>query len=288
MSDSRVARRWFVTHLPLVLVAAPRVAEAQPAGRPARVGVLLMTARTSTTGAVDHLRSALRESGHEEGRTIVFEYRAAEGKVERLPELARELSALKVDVIYAATAPAALAAKQATSTIPVVFSGIPDPVGAGLVASLARPGGNVTGVALEATPAQAAKQLEVLKELVPSVTRVGIFGAPGLRPSLRAHERVLEGTQAKLGLAFSNVQIGTVAELDEAFDVLARERVEALWLIAPAAFQGRGRIADYALKHRLPAIAPYREFVDVGGLVSFGASFAHNHRRAAVYAAPIR
>ena len=265
------------------LLAAAPVAEAQHAGKLARVGILILTTRTSGSTASDHFRSGLRDLGYVEGRTIRFEYRAADGKVERLPELAQELVAAKVDVIYVAIAPAALAAKHATNTIPVVFAGIPDPVGMGLVASLARPGGNVTGVAFEATPEQAAKQLELLKELAPSVRRVGIFGAPGLRESLQAHERSVERARTRLGLAFARVEVATVADLDLAFDALARDPVDALWLIAPAAFQGRRRIADFALRHRLPAIAPHREFAEAGGLVSFGANFGHNHRRAAAY-----
>jgi len=275
-------RRAFVAGMAAVM-AAPLRLEAQQAGKPARVGILLFTARTSGSVAVDHLRSGLRELGYVEGQTIVFEYRAADGNVERLPELARELSAARVDLIYAATAPAAVAAKQAGSATPIVFGGIPDPVGAGLVASLARPGGNVTGVAYEATAEQAAKQLELLKELVPSVTRIGVFGAPGLRASLEAHERIVEAARARLGVAFVRVDVRRLTDLDDAFETLAHGRVDALWLIAPAAFQGRGRIADYALKNRLPAIAPYREFADAGGLVSFGANLADSHRRAAAY-----
>ena len=277
-------RRAFVAGT-LSLFAAPLAAEAQQAGKPARVGILMLTTRATGTAAVDHFRSGLRELGYVEGQSVLLEYRAAEGKVERLPELARELVAARVDVIYTPTAPAALAAKQATSTIPVVFAGIPDPVGAGLVAGLARPGGNVTGVAFEATPEQAAKQLELLKELAPSVTRVGIFrlgAAPGAE-SMRRYQPVVESALAKLGLDLVRADVRTVADLDGAFDTLARARVDALWLVAPAAFQGRGRIADYALKHRLPAVAGYREFADAGGLLSFGTSFAQNHRRAATY-----
>ena len=279
---ARMKRRAFVVGL-VALIGTAAAADAQQAGRVARVGVLMLTSATAVPAAVEHLRSGLRELGYQEGQTIVFEYRAADGKIERLPELVRELAAAKVDVIYAATAPAALAAKQASASTPIVFSGIPDPVGAGLVASLARPAGNVTGVAFEATPEQAAKQLELLKELAPSVTRVGIFTAPGLRESLQAQRRIVEAAQDRLGLTFVRVDLPRVADLDQALDTLARARIDALWLIAPAAFQGRARIADHALKNRLPAIAPYREFADAGGLVSFGASFSQIHRRAAVY-----
>ena len=267
----------------VTLLACPLIAHAQSAGKPARVGILVLTSATPSTAAADQLRSGLRELGYVDGQTIVFEYRAADGKVERLPELARQLAAIRVDVIFAASAPAALAAKQVTATIPIVFAGIPDPVGTGLVVSLARPGGNVTGVAFEATPEQATKQLEVLKELAPSVTRIGVFNAPGLTPSLQAHQRMVESAQARLGLTFTRLDVPTVADLEPALDTVARARVDALWLIAPAAFQGRRRIAEYALQNRLPALAPYREFPDAGGLVSFGASFPHSHRRAAVY-----
>jgi putative ABC transport system substrate-binding protein len=277
-----VDRRAFLAGT-VALLAAPRAAAAQPAGTPARVGILLLTTRVPSTASVDHFRSGLRELGYVEGQSVRLEYRAAEGKVERLPELARELVAARVDIIYTATAPAALAAKQATSTIPVVFAGIPDPVGAGLVASLAQPGGNVTGVAFEATPEQAAKQLELLKELAPSVTRVGLFNAPGVREALGRYRPVVENALTKLGLDLVRADVRTSADLDGALDTLARARVDALWLVAPAAFQGRGRIAEYALKNRLPAVAGYREFADAGGLLSFGTSFAQNHRRAAAY-----
>src|SRR5205814_8772627 len=136
-------RRAFLTGLGAVL-AAPRAAEAQQAGKPARIGILILTTRSPTPAAVVHFQSGLRDLGYVEGQTIVFEYRAADGNVERLPELARELSAASVDVIYTAAAPAALAAKQAATATPVVFGGVADPVGTGLIASLARPGGNVT------------------------------------------------------------------------------------------------------------------------------------------------
>ena len=278
-----LTRRVFLASLAGGLLAAPLAAEAQQAGKPARVGILALTTFTPVPLAVDHFRAGLRELGYVDGQTVLFEYRAAEGKAERLPELAQELVAAKVNVIYTAAAPAAMAAKRATNAIPVVFGGIPDPVGAGLVASLGRPGGNVTGVAFEATPEQAAKQLELLKGLAPSVTRVGIFGAPGLQESLQRHQPIVESARARLGLDLVRAEVRTVADLDRAFEILARARVDALWLIAPAAFQGRGQIADYALKNRLPAVAPYREFVDAGGLVSFGTSFAQTHRRAAAY-----
>jgi len=278
-----IDRRTFLAGTGAVFLAAPLAAEAQPAGNPARVGVLALTTLTPIPAAVSYFRAGLRELGYVEGQTVFFEYRAAEGKVERLPELAQELVATRVDVIYVASAPPALAAKQATNTIPVVFAGIPDPVGAGLVTNLARPGGNVTGVAFEATPEQAAKQLELLKGVAPSVTRVGVFGAPGLQESHQRHQPIVESARAKLGLEVVRAQVRTVADLDRAFDTLARARVDGLWLVAPAAFQGRRQIADYALKNRLPAVAPYREFADAGGLVSFGANFAATHRRAAAY-----
>ena len=278
-----IDRRTFLAGTGAVLLAAPLAAEAQPAGKPARVGVLALTTLTPIPAAVSYFRAELRELGYVKGQTVFFEYRAAEGKVERLPELAQELVATRVDVIYVASAPPALAAKQATNTIPVVFAGIPDPVGPGLVTNLARPGGNVTGVAFEATPEQAAKQLELLKGVAPSVTRVGVFGAPGLQESHQRHQPIVESARAKLGLEVVRAEVRTVADLDRAFDTLARARVDGLWLVAPAAFQGRRQIADYALKNRLPAVAPYREFADAGGLVSFGANFAATHRRAAAY-----
>ena len=264
-----------------VLLSVPGLA--QQGTKPPRVGVLFLTTAAAST-SIEHFRAGLRELGYVEGQNVLLEYRAAEGNAERLPALARELVDARVDVIYVASVLAARAAKQATGTVPVVFAGVADPVGIGLVAGLGRPGGNVTGVAFEATPEQAAKQLELLRELAPSASRVGFFRDPQLVRVLDPYQPSVEGARTRFGFDFVFADTRSAAELDRALENLARAHVHALWLgPPPAVFQGRRLIAEFALKHRLPAVAGYREFVDVGGLASFGASFADNHRRAAAY-----
>ena len=255
----------------------------QQARKPARVGILLLTTPAASS-SVGHFRAGLRELGYLEGQNLILEYRAAEGQTDRLPRLARELVEARVDVIHATTPAAVRAAKQVTSTVPVVFSGIADPVGVGLVPSLGRPAGNVTGVAFEVTPEQAAKQLELLRELVPSASRVGIFRDPNFRQFVAPYQPTVEGARTRFGLDLVIADVRNAADLERAFEILARARVHALWLgPPPAVFQGRRLIADFALKNRLPAVAGYRELVDAGGLASFGASLADNHRRAAAY-----
>ena len=267
----------------LSVVLLPVPALTQQARKPARVGILLLTTPAAST-SVGHFRAGLRDLGYVEGQNVILEYRAAEGKPERLLPLAQELVEAGVDVIYAATPAAVRAAKQATSTVPVVFSGIANPVGLGLVPNLARPVGNVTGAAFEVTPEQAAKQLELLRELAPSVSRVGIFRDPSFRQFTEPYQATVEVARTKFGLDFVYAELRNVADLDRAFEALARARVHALWLgPPPAVFQSRRLIADFALKNRLPTVAGYRELVDAGGLVSFGASLADNHRRAAAY-----
>jgi putative ABC transport system substrate-binding protein len=232
-----------------------------------------------------YVRAALRDLGYIEGQNMVLEYRGAEGHADRLPGLARQLVEAGVDVLYVMTAPAALAAKQATNTVPIVFSGIPnDPVAIGLVASLSRPGANVTGASFEATSEQAAKQLELLKELAPTASRVGVIRDPEARQVMQSYKSSTDRALAALGLDIVVADARRIADLDTAFEKLMRGRVQALWLAsAPAVFQGLGRIAEFALKNHLPAVAGYRQFVDAGGLVSFGASWVENHRRGAAY-----
>ena len=278
MSQPRVALA-----VALCALLLPVSGLAQPGRKPARVGVLLVTT-AAASASIEHFRAGLRELGYIEGQNVLLEVRAAGGKVERLPQLAQELVDARVDVIYVASAPAARAAKQATGTIPVVFSGIADPASIGLVASLGRPGGNVTGAAFEATPEQTTKQLELLRELAPSVTRVGFFRDPDFRRVLEPYQRSVEAARSRFGFDLVFAEIRSAPDLERAFETLARAGVQALWLgPPPAVFQGRRQIAEFALKSGLPAVAGYREFADVGGLASFGASLAHNHRRAAAY-----
>jgi putative ABC transport system substrate-binding protein len=230
--------RALVLAVGVLLLPVPGLA--QQARTPARVGILLLTTAAAST-SVQHFRAGRRELGYVEGQNLMLEYRAADGKDERLPELAQALVEARVDVIYAATAATARAAKQATSTVPVVFAGVADPVGVGLAPSLGRPAGNVTGAAFEATPEQAGKQLELLKELAPSASRVGFFRDPNLRQFLEPYQPAVAGARTKFGLDLVFADVRNGAELDRAFEILACARVHALWLgPPPAVFQGVG------------------------------------------------
>ncbi len=279
-------RRAFIGALAGGLLAAPLAAEAQQAGKVARIGYLGV-GRTASP----HLREAffqgLRDLGYVEGRDVVIEYRFAEGKLERFPALAAELVALKVDVIVAAGGTlGALAAKQATRTIPIVFAVVGDPVTDGLVTSLARPGGNVTGSSLLAAEL-VGKCLELLKEAVPGVSRVAVLWQPGAAPE-RTGKELLKGAEAAaraLGVLPQFVEARGPDDLDRAFSEMTRARADALTVLSSAMFiNERRRLVDLAAKTRLPAVYAYREFVDAGGLMAYGADLADSFRRAATYA----
>jgi putative ABC transport system substrate-binding protein len=268
----------------LALGAAPLAAEAQQAAKIARIGYL------ATNPAISpHLREAflqgLRDLGYVEGRNLVIEYRDAEGKVERLPALAAELVALKVDVIVALGTLAALAAKQATRTLPIVFSPAGDPVGSGLVTSLARPGGNVTGLSAFA-PELVGKRLELLKQAVPGVSRVAVLWQPGAfgeRVEMDTLKRV-EVAARDLGVPLQFVEARGPADFDRAFSDMTRARAGALTVLASNMFNSeRRRLVELAAEKRLPALYSARELVDAGGLMSYGANLAELNRRAAAY-----
>jgi putative tryptophan/tyrosine transport system substrate-binding protein len=257
-------RRSFLGVIAGGLVAAPLVAEAQQAAKIARLGYLGRKANS-------HLHAAflqgLRDLGYVEDRNVVIEYRDAEGRNERLPALAAELVALKVDVIVAVATPSALAAKQATKTIPVVFTALADPVTSGLVTSLARPGGNITGVSFLA-PEQVGKRLERLKEVVPGVSRVAVLWQPGDVPETTAKNLLKEaGVAARaLGVRVQFVEVRGPADFDRAFSEMTGARADSLSVLTSAMFfNERRRLVDLAAKHRLPAVYPWREGADAGG-----------------------
>ena len=264
--------------------AAPFAAEAQQAAKIARIGYLATNPATS-----QHLREAFLQGmgdlGYVEGRNLVIEYRDAEGKVERLPALAAELVALKVDVIVASGTLAALAAKQATRTLPIVFSPAGDPVGSGLVTSLARPGGNVTGLSAFA-PELVGKRLELLKQAVPGVSRVAVLWQPGAfgeRVEMDTLKRV-EVAARDLGVPLQFVEARGPADFDRAFSDMTRARAGALTVLATNMFNSeRRRLVELAAEKRLPALYSARELVDAGGLMSYGANLAELNRRAATY-----
>jgi putative ABC transport system substrate-binding protein len=245
--------------------------------------------RAGNLAAVPHLREAfrqgLRDLGYVEGRNVLIEYRDAEGKFERLPALAAELVALKVDVILTPGTPHALAAKQATRTLPIVLAGVPDPVTSGLVTSLARPGGNVTGLS-NLTPQLVGKRLELLKQAVPGVSRVAVLWHPGTHGE-RTDKDMLEEAEVAaraLGVRLQFVEARGPEDFDRAFSDMTRARAGALTVLPSSMFSlERRRLVDLAAKNRLPAVYPWREGVDAGGLMSYGADLADLYRRAATY-----
>ena len=276
------ARRWLLTRLPLAIVAGPLPAAAQPAAKPARIGFLGNSTAALEANLVEPFRAGLRELGYVEGRNVTIEYRWAEGKYERFPALVAELLALKVNVLVAAGTPAALAVKKATTVVPLVMVAVGDPVATRLVASLARPGGNLTGL-VSIAPDLEGKRLELLKEVVPKLSHVAFL----LNPANAFHvvsEKQAREAAAALHLTVQFVPVRAEADFDPAFDAILREKPGALVMLADRLFlHHRTRIVDFAARHHLPAIYAYRELVEAGGLMSFGPSYAGMHRRAAYF-----
>ena len=281
------ARLILAVILMLGLLATRPAADAQQPAKVPRIGMLLTLSPEHPEGRAPlaQFRQALRELGYVEGRNIVIEYRWAEGRVERFPALAAELVRLKVDLIVAVATPHARAAKQATTTIPIVAWAMQDPVKDGLVASLARPGGNVTGLTFLG-PELVPKRLQLLKEAVPGVSRVAGLWHPGGYAEGTKQDMVneVEGAARGLGLQLQLVGAEAPHDLDSAFSTMARGRADALIQLPSPMFYGeRRRIVDLAAKHRLPAMYNAREFVDLGGLMAYGASLPDLARRAASY-----
>ena len=275
---------WCIVTLTLSLLAAPLAADAQQAGKVPRIGCLSLTSPSDRPPLLDAFRQRLREIGWVEGQNIVIDYRYAEGQVDRLPDLAAELVRLKVDLIVAsAGTQAATAAKNATETIPIVMIYVRDPVGNGLIASLARPGGNVTGVSGSAGLELFAKQLELLKETVPKIRRVAILSNPDNAYHQLAIREVNVAARS-LGVQLQLLEARGPNEFDAAFAAMAKERVEALLVLSDAIFNShRTRLADLAARSRLPAVYGVRESVEAGGLMSYGPSILDSYRQAATY-----
>jgi len=268
----------------LVLGAAPLAAEAQQAAKIARIGYLTFSLGDDRD-LLEAFRQGLRDLGYVEGRNLVIEYREAEGKADRVPALAADLVALKVDVIVAPITSAARAAKQATETIPIVFVVSADPVTDGLVTSLARPGGNITGLSILATEL-VGKRLELLTQVVPGVSQVAVLRLPGALGE-RTDKYMLKEAEAAaraLGVRLQLVEARAPADIDRAFSDMTGARVGALTVLpSNMFFRERRRLVDLAAKNRLPAVYSGRAVVDVGGLMSYGPNLADNYRRAAIY-----
>jgi putative ABC transport system substrate-binding protein len=275
-------RRAFIGTLAGGLLAAPLAAQQAP--KVARIGFLALN-RAASPRLGEAFLQGLRDLGYVEGRNVVIEFRDAEGKPERLPALAAELVALKVDVIVAPSTPHALAAKQATKTIPIVFASAPDPVTDGLVTSLARPGDNVTGLS-NLTPELVGKCLELLTRAVPAVSRVAVLWQPGARGERTDKDMLKAGDVAAraLGVRLQFVEARGPADFDRAFSDMTRARADALTVLpSPMFINERRRLVDLAAKNRLPAVYPWREGVDAGGLMAYGPSVSDLFRRAATY-----
>src|SRR5262245_12669204 len=276
-------RREFITLLGGAAVGWPVAANAQQPAKIARIGWLGHNLARNPQ-VREAFRQGLRDLGYVEGRNFVIEFRDAEGKFDRYPALAAELVALKVDVILAPNTGAALAAKQATRTIPIVFIGTSDAVGFGLVTSLARPGGNLTGLSSLDAPL-VGKRLELLTQAIPGVSLVAVLWRPG---EVEGADKIgLKGTEVAaraLGVRLQFVEARGPEDVDRAFSDMTSAGVGAL-IVLPGALLGdeRRRLVDLAAKNRLPAMYSWREFVDAGGLMSYGPNGADMLRRAATY-----
>ncbi len=274
-------RRAFITAMTGTLLAAPLAAGAQPAGKVYRIGVLALAPPDASIG-FPALREGLRDLGYMEGKNIIFEYRWPEDKRERLPAVAADLVQLKVDVIVTADPTTTLAAKQATGEIPIVMAVSSDPVADGLVASLARPGGNVTGLSIVG-PEFSGKRLELLKEMLPRVSRIALLWSPRL-PHHRALLQATEEAARRLGVALQRVEASGRDDIERAFQAAVKGHAGALLALPAVEFFGiRARIAELGLKHRLPTMTHEPGFAKEGGLVQYGPSVSENWRRAAGY-----
>jgi putative tryptophan/tyrosine transport system substrate-binding protein len=273
-----------VALLAVGVAAAPFAAEAQHAGKVYRIGWLSAPTRASVENALQAFLRALRELGWVEGQNLIVEYRWAEGNVERLPDLAAELVRRKVDVIVAPAGSAALAAKNATSSIPIVMIAPSDPVEMGLVASLRRPGGNITGTTFTPGREIFGKQLQILKETVPNASRVAILSNPADPSFALQMMREVEAAARSLRIRLQHVEARGPEEFDSAFAAMARERAEALLLPGGSTFLvHRTRLAELALKGRLPTMYSFRENVEAGGLMAYAVNMADITGHAAVY-----
>jgi len=281
-----IDRRTFVGAVAGALLASPFTAEAQRAAKIARIGYLNPNTASANPRLFEAFRQGLRDLGYVEGRNVQIEFRSAEAKPEQLHILAAELVALRVDVIVTGGGTlAALAARQATGTLPIVFNSVGDPVTSGLVESLARPGANVTGLSL-LFPELARKCLEQLKQAVPVVSRVAVLSQSDAVPE-RTEMDILDGAEVAaraLGVRLQVVRVKGPADLDRAFSNITSARADALVVLSSPMFSAeRKRLVDFAARNRLPTMFSFREYVDAGGLMSYGPDLAEMSRRSATY-----
>ena len=265
------------------IVAMPRAAQSQPAPRVHRVGWLGMATPKAAEHLVNAFEEGLRERGLVIGKNLVIDYRWAGGEYGRLPSLASELVRLQPDVIVAGTMATVRAAKGATNTIPIVMVTVSDPIGEGLISSLARPGGNVTGLTLTPTWAIYGKQLQLLKETVPTAKRIAFLWSPA-NVAAPPGVKTVEEAARSLGVELHIVGARAPDDFEQAFRTMVGARTEALLVLADGMFFGhRARLAELAIAHRLPTVFASREYAEAGGLMSYGTSSPDLFRRAAIY-----
>ena len=271
-------RRAFLSTMAGGLLAVPLAAEGQQTRKVPRIGVLGGQS-PEISPPILVLREGLRELGYVEGQNIAIEWRWAQGKDERYPDLAAELVKLKVDIIVAPTTAGAKAAQRATKTIPIVMGFVSDPVALGLVANLARPGGNITGLGVP-TPENAGKRLQLLREAVPTVARIAVLSDESQPADLRGTEAAAQA----LGVQLQVWKVESGGELDRVFTAIARERTAGIIILGSTTlFANRARIAQLAVRHRLPTSAWARELTEAGCLMSYGANLHDVARRAAYF-----
>jgi len=267
----------------VLVLAWPLATKAQPPGKIYRIGILEVVDLAANGANVSAFRQGLGELGYVEGQHFVVEYRSADGRTERLSDLATELVGLKADVIVTRGTPAALAAKQTTQAIPIVMATSGDPVAEGIVASLARPGGNVTGLHMMGPPELGSKRLQLLKEAVPGSSRVGILWNPrDIYPPLIVRDT--ERAARAMGVQLKSLEVLGADPFDQVFETALVGQIDALITVEDyLMFNHRPRIVEFAAMSRLPAIYGLREFVDSGGLMSYGTDRRDLYRRCATY-----
>ena len=262
----------------VLLSAVSVAAHAQQGGKVYRIGFVSFLSPGATFAA---FREGLKELGYVEGKNVVIESRFAEGQHERLPDLVDELLRLKVDVLVTAAPPAALAAKKATTSVPIVFAGVADPVGRGIVQSLARPTGNITGVV--AGMGTTGKLVELLKEAVPGISRIALLSDPSEPLSAQVVTQIQDAARA-LKLRVDVLDAGNPVDLDRALVTIGASAVQGVIVTsAPFLFASRARIAEFTASKRLPAVQPSRPFAEAGGLMTYGGSLEASYRRAAAH-----
>jgi len=277
-----VRRREFIALLGGAAAAWPLGVRAQQSHRVPHIGVLLLGTPTSFAPRTQAFVEGLRDLGYVDGKTVAIEWKWGQDRVDRLPDLAAELVGLQVDVIVTGGTPAARALKDATRTIPIIMAMVGDPVGAGLVESLGRPGGNATGLSIVATDLS-GRRLQLLREIVPALSSVAVMSY-GANPQSQMEVRETQTAAQRLDLRALSVPISADTSIENAFEKIKKERVQALIVVTdPILYSQRSQILDLATRSRLPAMYPYRAFAEVGGLISYAPNDHDVFRRAASY-----